>query len=73
MSKAEIMFGESTNNNINDMLIYHKKQVISNEMNENRKDTKGLFFKIINKLTDKTAEELAEDFITFFLEKINKI
>ena len=57
------------------------KQVISNQINENRKNTKGLF-QISNKLTGnkdenpmpsgKTAEELAEDFATFFLEKINK-
>ena len=62
-------------------LIYHKKQVISNQIYKNRKNTKGLF-QIINKLTgnkaenpmppDKTAEELTDDFSTFFLEKSTK-
>ena len=56
---------------------------MSNQINEIVKNTKGLF-QIINKLTGnkaknlmppgKRAEECAEDFTTFFLEKkINKI
>ena len=61
----------------NCLLIFHKKQVISNQINENRKNTKGLF-QIINILTGnkdenqatrQTAEELVEDIPTFFLEK----
>ena len=82
------MFGESTDNIncqayiierkiYNCLVSYHKKQVISNQMNENRENTKGLF-QIINKLTGNKAEnpmppskdeELDDDFTTFFHEK----
>ena len=84
------MFGESTDSNINGRLTQKretctiaylsttKEQVISNQINKNRKNSKGLS-QIINKLTGnkaenpmppgKTDKELAEDFTTFFLEK----
>ena len=65
----------------NCLLIYHEKQVMSKQINENRKNTRELF-QIINRLTGnkakgpmppgKTAEELTEDLATFFLEKIIK-
>ena len=68
-------------NNYNRLLIYHKKQTISKKITESKNDTKQLF-NIINNITvSKTANpmtevkmdaQLAEEFASFFLGKIEK-
>ena len=66
----------------NRLLIYHKKQTISKKINESKNDTKQLFH-LVNNITmskipnpmpeGKTDAQLAEEFASFFLNKINKI
>ena len=65
-------------NRYNKLLQFHKKQCITQKVLDNWKDTKGLF-KLINKLTNnnkdnplpnRPLEVLAEEFATYFLEKI---
>ena len=69
-------------NSNNRLLIYHKKQTISKKNNESKNDTKQLFHLINNTTMSKTANpmpegkmgaQLAEEFASFFLEKIEKI
>ena len=64
------------------LLIYHKKQTIFKKINESRNDTKQLFHLINNITMSKTPNpmpegkmdaQLAEEFASFFLEKIEKI
>ena len=61
--------------------MYHKKQIMSKKIPENRKTTKQLF-KIVNKATnsnqqnpppDRNPKELAEEFTDYFLNKIKTI
>ena len=65
----------------NRLLKGHKKQSMSKKILKNRKNTKQLF-KIVNKVTknsqqnplpDGNPEELAEEFINCFLNKIKTI
>ena len=57
---------ENTNNNTNGkhtqmLLVYHKKQAISNDINESKNDTKQLFH-LINSITmSKTANPMPEE------------
>ena len=65
----------------NRLLKYHKKQCITHQVQENNKNTKGLF-KLVNKLTNsknenplpnKPPEQLADEFAWYFLSKIEDI
>ena len=66
----------------NRSLIYHKKQTISKKINESRNDTKPQFY-LINSITmsnslnpmseGKMDAQLAEEFASFFLEKVEDI
>ena len=65
----------------NRLLNYHKKQYITCQVQENSKNTKGLF-KLINKLTNSKKEnplpnkppvQLAEEFASYFPHKIEDI
>ena len=66
----------------NRLLIYHKKQIISKKINESKSDTKQLFH-LVNNITmcktpnpmpeGKMDAQLAEEFASFFLNKIEKI
>ena len=68
-------------NRYNKLLQFQKKQSIIQKVMDNPKNTKGLF-RLINKLTNNTKgnplpnrppEVLAEEFATYFLEKIRPI
>ena len=65
----------------NKLLINHKNQTISKKINERRNNTKQLFHLINNITMSKTAKpmpegkmdaQLAEEFASFFLQKIEK-
>ena len=66
----------------NRLLKYHRRQALTKHIKDNKNNTKSLF-NMVNRITDskaqnpmladKSHEELAEEFTTFFLEKIEKI
>ena len=66
----------------NKLLIYHKKQTISKKINDSKNDTKQLFHLVSNitmnetpnpMLKGKIDTQLAEEFTSFFPNKIQKI
>ena len=68
-------------NRYNKLLQFQKKQSIIHNIMDNQKNTKGLF-RLMNKLTnntkgntlpDKPKEVLAEEFATYFLEKMEEV